>query len=136
MLYKYVFIPGVNYYIYILISYLILCGVIIKWSYFTSHYNRGNPCLHQSIRVVKTSQLLQVKIISWSWFLLGGCPLTPYPYSQGVASFGHKYNKQTLNPRHPGNSKPPTSNPLIVRVSDQTSFHTYNLLTLITLHTN
>ena len=122
--------------IYILISSLILCDVIIKWGYFTSHYNRGPPRMHQAIRVVKTSQLLQVKRIHWSIFLLGGFPLTLYPYSQGVGLFGHKYNQHTLSPRHSGNSTPPTMNPLIVRVSHQTSFHTYNLLTLITIHIN
>ena len=84
MLYKYVFFPGVNYYIYIVISSLISCDFILKWGYYTSHYNICTPHLHQAIRVVKTSKLLQVKSISWSRFLMGGCPLTPYPDSQGV----------------------------------------------------
>ena len=136
MLYKNVFVPRVNSYTYILISSLISCYVIQKWNYCTSHYNRVIPRLHQSIRVVKTSKLLQFKSIPWYIFPLGVFPLTPYPYSRWGGLFGNKYNQHNLIPRHSGNSTPPTVNPLIVRVSHQTSFHTYNLLTLITIHIN
>ena len=61
MLYKYVFLPGVNLNCFILISYLIPRDVLHKWGYCTSPYNQGIPRLHQDILVMKTSQLLQVQ---------------------------------------------------------------------------
>ena len=74
--------------------------------------------------------------MSGSWVPLDNFPLTPYPDSQGGGLFGHKDNQHTLSPRESGNATPPTVKTLTVRGSHKTPCHTYNLLTLRTLHTN
>ena len=56
-----------------------------------------------------------------------------YPDSQGVGIFGQKDNQHTLSPRASGNEMPPTVKPLTVR-GPHKYFHTYNNITLRTLH--
>ena len=104
--------------------------------YCTSTYTQGIPRLHQYIIIVKTSQPLQVQIMSGSRFLLGDLPFTPYPYSQGGGLFGQKSDQRTLILRYSGNATSPTVKPLTVKGSHKKSFHVYNLLAFITLHTN
>ena len=55
MLYKYVFVPGVNSNIFILISFLILCDILYKWGYCISTYNQVIPHLHLPIIAPTTS---------------------------------------------------------------------------------
>ena len=63
MLYKNVFVPGVNSYIYILISSLILYDVILKWGYCTSHYIRGIPvCINQQ-ELLKPLNFSKLKVL-------------------------------------------------------------------------
>ena len=102
----------------------------------TSPYTQSIPCLHISMRVGKTSQLLKGKILWGSRVSLGSHPLTPYPDSQVRGLFLHKYNHHTSIPRDSGNVTPQTVNPLTVRGFHQTPFRAYNFLTLITLHKN
>ena len=48
----------------------------------------------------------------------------------------HKYKQYTLIPKDTGNYTSPTVKPITVRGFHKIYFHNYNLLTLITLHTN
>ena len=121
--------------IYLIIC-LGLCGLFQIWEYCTSPYTWGIPRLYLATRVVKASQLLQVKIMSGSGDLLGDIPLTHYPESQGGRLFGQKDNQNNLSRRDSVNSTSQTVKPLIVRCYHRTSLHTYNLLTLIKLPTN
>ena len=136
MLYKYFFVPRVNSNIFILIFYLRTCGILHKWGYCTSPYTQGTPRLHQSISVVKKSQLHPFQINPGSIVPLGDRIFTPYPGSQLGGLFGQKYKQRTLIPRGSGNSIPPTMNPLTGRGSHKTSFRDYKLITFITLHKN
>ena len=77
--YKYVFVPGISLDIFILISSIILCDVFHKLGYFTYPYTWVIPHLHQDKIVVKTYQLLQVKIMLGSTVSLGDHPFTSYP---------------------------------------------------------
>ena len=100
MVYKYVFIAGVNSNLIIIISSLRLCNITPKWDYCTSPYTCGLLSLYQYIRVIKTSQLIQVKIMSGYRVTQGDCTLNPYPDSQWGGLFGHKDIHTTLRPPH------------------------------------
>ena len=97
MVYKYVFVPGINSNIFIIS--LQPCDFIQKWRYCIAPYTLGTPCLNDVIRVVKTSQIPQVKIMSGSRATLSDNLLTPNPDSQVGGSFGHKDNKKNLKPK-------------------------------------
>ena len=135
IVYKYVSVSRVISNIYILANSLVPFDVIHKWVYCTSPYNRGIPPLHLAIRVLKTSQLIQLQRISGSRDPLGNLNFTPYPESQGGGIFCQKCNQNTLRLRESGNYIPPTVITPTVRCFLKTFFHNYNLITLRILHT-
>ena len=57
-----------------------ICDVLHKWGYCNSPHTLGHQYMYISIRVVKTSQPLQVQIISGSRVPLGDFNFTLYPY--------------------------------------------------------
>ena len=69
-------------------------------------------------------------------FLLSDHLIIPYPYSQELGLFSQKNKQTTLIQRNSGYATSPTVKALKSRGSNETSFNTYNLLDLRTLHTN
>ena len=59
---------------------IIPCDVLHKWGCCNSPYTWGHQCMYLSIGVVKTSQPLQVQIMSGSRVPLGDFNFTLYPY--------------------------------------------------------
>ena len=135
LVYEYVFVPGIKSNLSILIIYSRPCDVFHKWGYCTFTYKWIIHFLHQSLRVVKTFQLLQVKILLGARVPLGGSNFTPYSDLQKGRSFDNKDNQNTLIPRYSGNSTQPTVNPPTARGYQETSFNTYNIFKLRTLYT-
>ena len=129
MLYKYVFIFLSHYFLLILL-YSAQIGLLYL-SLYQSHLFYAS--IYDNC---KNSQVIQVQRASGYRVTFSYHILTPYPQSQGGEIFGHKYNQNTLNPWESDNSTSPSLKPLTFRGSRKTSFHLYNLLTLITLHTN
>ena len=69
MVYKYVFVIGVNSDLYILITYERVM-FFTRWGFWTSPYTWSLPCLHRVMRW-KNPLLSQIQITSWSRVPLG-----------------------------------------------------------------
>ena len=99
-------------------------------------YTQSAPHLHLAIRFVKnlltypSTNIIRVQSsISLQSF-------NPLPRVTTRRVICQKENHKISTPRDSGNSNPPTMKSLIVKVSHKLPFHTNNLLTFITIHTN
>ena len=97
----------------------------LKHTLYAQRYKRQNPLTSTSKKYFRVQSSFRVIVT-----------LTPYPDSRGGGLFGQEDNYHTFCPRDSGNSTSPTVKPLKVRDYHKISFHTYTLLTLVTLHIN
>ena len=79
--------------------------------------SRDIPCLHRAIRVVKPSQVAQVKILSGSRFTYSGNTSEPLTKLKSRSYFWSELQSEHLKPMELSKCHPITVNPLKVRVS-------------------